>query len=65
MIYCAAFWPVELNAEISKLGFDDSKQLKEGQRESFFESNFFIALQIVIVNTYIHTTTTTTTTTTT
>ena len=37
LTYCAAFWPVSKNEEICKLGFDDSKQLKEGQRESFFD----------------------------
>ena len=33
MIYTAAFWPKAENEAISKLGFDDSKQLKEGVRE--------------------------------
>lgn len=33
LIYCAAFWPLLENEEISKLGFDDSKVLKEGERE--------------------------------
>lgn len=36
LIYTAAFWPVEKNDEICKMGFDDSKQLKEEQREGFF-----------------------------
>ena len=33
LVYCAAFWPLTENEEISKLGFDDSKVLKEGERE--------------------------------
>ena len=37
LVYCAAFWPVDKNEEICKMGFDDSKQLKEGQREGFFD----------------------------
>lgn len=37
LVYCAAFWPVSKNEEICKMGFDDSKQLKEGQREGFFD----------------------------
>ena len=37
LIYAAAFWPVSENEVISKLGFDDSKQLKEGVRDSFFD----------------------------
>lgn len=37
LVYCAAFWPASEHENISKLGFDDSKQLKEGERDSFFE----------------------------
>jgi ribonuclease H2 subunit A len=33
LVYCAAFWPESENEAISKLGFDDSKALKEGERE--------------------------------
>jgi len=33
LVYAAAFWPVSENAEIIKMGFDDSKQLKEGERD--------------------------------
>lgn len=33
LIYCAAFWPSSENEAISSLGFDDSKALKEGERE--------------------------------
>jgi ribonuclease HII len=33
LVYCAAFWPLSENEAISKLGFDDSKVLKEGERE--------------------------------
>jgi ribonuclease H2 subunit A len=36
LVYCAAFWPASMNDEISALGFDDSKQLKEGEREKLF-----------------------------
>lgn len=34
-MYCAAFWPASENEEICKMGFDDSKQLKGGEREKF------------------------------
>ena len=37
LIYCAAFWPLSEHAEISKMGFDDSKQLKEGERDRFLK----------------------------
>lgn len=37
LIYTAAFWPKEENEAISKLGFDDSKQIKEGERERLAE----------------------------
>lgn len=38
LVYAAAFWPVSEDAEIQKMGFNDSKQLKEGDRDSFFSS---------------------------
>ena len=37
LVYCAAFWPADQNEEISKLDFDDSKQVKESERERLFE----------------------------
>ena len=37
LIYCAAFWPLSEHEEICKLGFDDSKQLKESDRDNFFQ----------------------------
>jgi ribonuclease H2 subunit A len=37
MIYAAAFWPRSQHEAICKLGFDDSKQLKEGVRDGLFE----------------------------
>lgn len=37
LVYTAAFWPADENEAISKLGFDDSKQLKEGERDRLFE----------------------------
>ena len=37
LVYCAAFWPADQNEEISKLGFDDSKQVKESERDRLFE----------------------------
>lgn len=37
LIYCAAFWPADQNEEISKLGFDDSKKVAEGERDRLFE----------------------------
>lgn len=38
LVYCAAFWPVSEHEAICKLGFDDSKQLKESERDSFFDT---------------------------
>ena len=38
LIYVAAFWPVSAHNEICKMGFDDSKQLKEGERDKFFKT---------------------------
>ena len=37
LVYCSAFWPVSEHEAISKLGFDDSKQLKEGERDRLFD----------------------------
>lgn len=37
LIYCAAFWPASEAEAINKLSFDDSKQLKEGERDRLFE----------------------------
>ncbi len=37
LVYCAAFWPKSLHEEICKMGFNDSKQLKESDREKMFE----------------------------
>ncbi len=34
LVYAMAFWPASENENISKLAFNDSKQLKEGERES-------------------------------
>jgi len=36
LIYCAAFWPVSAHDEICAMGFDDSKQLKESDRDRMF-----------------------------
>eukprot|EP00969_Alexandrium_andersonii_P294141 13000601-Alexandrium_andersonii.AAC.1 len=33
LVYTAAFWPQSLDEEISALGFNDSKQLKEEDRD--------------------------------
>lgn len=38
LVYAAAFWPVSEDAEIQKMGFNDSKQLKESDRDVFFKS---------------------------
>lgn len=38
LVYAAAFWPLSEDAEIQKMGFNDSKQLKEGDRDGFFGS---------------------------
>ncbi len=38
LVYCAAFWPVSEDEAISKLGFNDSKQLKENERGRFLKS---------------------------
>lgn len=32
LVYTAAFWPVSEDEYIKKMGFNDSKQLKEGER---------------------------------
>lgn len=37
LVYCACFWPVSQHEEICSLGFDDSKVLKEEDREKLFE----------------------------
>jgi ribonuclease H2 subunit A len=37
LVYCAAFWPVSLDAEIKKMGFNDSKQLSEESRDRMFD----------------------------
>eukprot|EP01031_Cornospumella_fuschlensis_P029057 gene29057-35071_t len=37
LIYCAAFWPVSMDEEIKKMGFDDSKALKEGERDQMMK----------------------------
>jgi len=37
LVYSAAFWPLSEHEAICKLGFDDSKQLKEGERDKLFE----------------------------
>ena len=36
LIYCAAFWPASLHDEISNMGFNDSKQLSESNRDVLF-----------------------------
>lgn len=35
LVYAAAFWPVSADEEIQKMGFNDSKQLKEADRDQF------------------------------
>ena len=37
LVYCAAFWPSTGHEAICKLGFDDSKKLKEGERDRPFD----------------------------
>eukprot|EP01038_Epipyxis_sp_PR26KG_P005185 gene5185-7215_t len=37
LVYAAAFWPVSEHQAISSLGFNDSKQLKEHEREALFD----------------------------
>lgn len=37
LIYAAAFWPLAEHEAICALGFDDSKQLKEGVRDTLFD----------------------------
>jgi ribonuclease H2 subunit A len=37
LIYAAAFWPAAMDAEISALGFDDSKVLTAADREGLFK----------------------------
>ena len=38
LVYAAAFWPVSEDDAIKKMAFDDSKQLKEGERDRLFDS---------------------------
>lgn len=38
LVYAAAFWPLSEDEEIQKMGFNDSKQLKESDRDKFFTS---------------------------
>ena len=37
MTYGAAYWAIEDDEEIVKLGYDDSKKLSEGERERMFK----------------------------
>lgn len=37
LIYTAAFWPASEDEAIRAMGFDDSKQLKEGERDRLLE----------------------------
>jgi len=36
MVYGCCFWPVKLRKELAKIGFDDSKNLKEEERDELF-----------------------------
>lgn len=38
LVYAAAFWPLSEDEEIKKMAFDDSKQLKEGERDRLLDS---------------------------
>lgn len=38
LVYCAAFWPLSEHESICALGFNDSKQLKESDREQYFRT---------------------------
>ena len=38
LVYAAAFWPLSEDEQIQKMGFNDSKQLKENDRDKFFKS---------------------------
>lgn len=38
LVYTAAFWPVSEDDAISKMGFNDSKQLKEQDREKLLNN---------------------------
>ncbi|RYY83223.1 hypothetical protein EON63_11740 [archaeon] len=37
LVYCAAFWPVSEDEAIRKMGFDDSKVLKEEERDKMMQ----------------------------
>lgn len=37
LVYTAALWPVSMHEHMCTLGFDDSKQLKEGVRDTMFD----------------------------
>ena len=38
LVYCACFWPVRLDAEIQNLAFNDSKQMKESERDKMLQT---------------------------
>lgn len=37
MVYGGAWWPIDLSEQLKTLGFDDSKELSEAQRENLLE----------------------------
>lgn len=37
MVYGVCFWPISLKEKLGKIGFADSKQLSEEDRERYFE----------------------------
>jgi len=37
MVYGMCFWPVKLKKQLANIGFNDSKKLKEEERDEFFE----------------------------
>ena len=37
MVYACTVWPISHKLQLSKLGFDDSKKLKEETRERLFD----------------------------
>ena len=38
LVYCACFWPVRLDSEIQNLAFNDSKQMKESDRDKMLQT---------------------------
>ena len=55
MVYGLCFWPVSLKSKLANIGFNDSKKLKEQERDEFFEiikklSNHCLGYEVQILS---------------